>query len=642
MCGIAGIYQLDKTALDVRCLQLAAHHMRHRGPDGEGYLLLNTASGEHSLRSGPETPANVANSVPLESEIGFAPNLGFAHRRLAILDLSPKGHEPITVPGEQYWLTFNGEIYNYVELRDELRARGYEFHTECDAEVLIQAYDAWGIDCLQRFIGMFAFALWDQKRRRLWCVRDRMGVKPFYYVNTPSLFAFASEVKALKVIAPEECCPAMPQLFSFLQYGSVYHAPDTFFEGVRELPGSHYLLIENGVVSEPIRWWDVDLGRTPYDYADPEGEFRRLLQDSVRLRLRSDVPVGTCLSGGLDSSAIVALATGQLDGGRMNSFSVVYPVRGLDESRYINLVAHRFNTIRHEITPTPDHYLETADKITWHQDIPTATPTVYSQYFVMRAAQGNVTVLLDGQGGDELMAGYLSHVVFYLNHLRKHQPGRWLREQTAFSLGVWSHFNAALNWREFGFRAAEYLTHRSSELLTHESRSIAMQHSSIREKRTLHGSDALNNHLYQALFSESIPSLLHYEDRNSMAYGIEARVPFLDHRLIEFSLGIPTHLKIRGVETKRLMRRALRGVLPDEVIDRKDKLGFPTPFSQWLRGPLRSEVNTFLNDAVLKREWYNADQVRRIWQMHQNGSADMSRLIHRLISAEQWYAQHCS
>jgi asparagine synthase (glutamine-hydrolysing) len=628
---------LQGDSVDFRCILQAAHIMQHRGPDDEGYLLLNTTSGEYSPRSGPHTSANVQYPL-VTAPAPFTPDLVLGHRRLAIVDLSPGGHEPMTVAGETLWITFNGEIYNYLELREELRAKGYEFRTESDVEVLLQAYNAWGLDCLNRFIGMFAFVLWDQTRHRLWCARDRLGIKPFYYRITSSQFAFASEMKALRALLPSP--PDMGQLAWFLQYGRVYNAPFTFFEGIRELPGGHYLLIEDGKVCEPVRWWDIDVdkARATYNYDDIEGEFLRLLEDAVRLRLRSDVPVGTCLSGGLDSSTIVALATAGLNGGRMNSFSAVYPVKGLDESRYVEIVANRFNTIQHRTSPTPESFLERMKKITWHQDIPTASSGVYTQNFVMKLAHGNVTVLLDGQGADELMAGYLSHVVYYLNDLRRHSPARWLREQTAFILGVWPRFNPALNWHEMTFRVREYFT-GSQPILNSQFVQLAQQRKNALAPLTPQGSDPLNRHLYKALMRDSIPALLHYEDRNSMAYSIEARVPFLDHRLVEFALAVPADQKIRGPETKVYMRRALQNqnVLPDEVVNRKDKLGYPTPLGQWLRGPLRQEVNAFLNERVFKREWYDLPRIQSIWRDHLHKKRNAEREIYRLITADLWY-----
>lgn len=639
MCGIVGFYHLQHGTANASLALQASHSMRHRGPDGEGYLLLNTATGLHALRNGPDTPEDISYP-PMDTPAEFAPDLVLGHRRLAIIDLSPGGHEPMTVPGEQLWVTFNGEIYNYLELRDELRTLGYAFHTESDVEVLLRAYEAWGTACLDRFIGMFAFALWDQTRRRLWCVRDRMGIKPFYFAVSNDAFAFASEMKALKTLMPEACRVDTTQLAWYLHYGLVFNAPRTFFAGVLELPPAHYLLIERGEVGKPICWWKVDLerARSLYDYSNPESEFLRLMRDSIRMRLRSDVPVGTCLSGGLDSSTIAVLATQQLNGGRMNSFSTLYPVKGMDETNYVDVVVRYCNTIRHEITPTPENYLERLRKIIWHQDIPPATPTVYSQSFVMQLAQGSVTVLLDGQGADELFAGYLSHVIYYLSQLRIQDPGRWLGEQIAFVMGAWPRFNAMLSWREFGFRAFRYLKHGRQPLsfLTHDWIRLAEQRQREIASPHLQSADPLNQLLYRALTVDSIPSLLHYEDRNSMAYSIEARVPFLDHRLVEFGMGLPDHLKVRGPETKVIMRRALKGILPDAIVQRKDKLGYPTPFNHWLRGQLRGEIQTFLEDRGFCHEWIDLEKARSIWRAHLNGVSDMTKIIHRMIAADIW------
>jgi asparagine synthase (glutamine-hydrolysing) len=643
MCGIAGIYHLDGRRVDVSEVLRSSHLMRHRGPDGEGYWLVDTMSGNHSLRNGPDTPPNIVHPA-LQEPTEFAPNLALVHRRLAIIDLSPTGHEPMTIHDQSQWLTFNGEVYNYVELRDDLRAVGYEFQTECDAEVIIHAYRAWGVECLERFIGMFAFALWDQPNRRLFCARDRFGVKPFYYIGTKNTFAFASEIKALQPFAT--LTPDINHLAWFLQYGSVYQAPRTFFHEVQELAGGHYILIENGVVSEPRKWWDVNLERAGslYDYRNIEGEFLRLMRDSVRLRMRSDVPVGTCLSGGLDSSTVVAFATELLNGDRMHSFSAVYPVKGMDESHYVQLVSQHYNTISHQTTPNPSNFLSNVERITWHQDIPSGTPTVYSQNFVMQLAQGNVTVLLDGQGADELFAGYLSYAVVYLKDLLRRDRLSGVQEFARFASSVYPRFFASHNWREFTARVMRFALHgrQPVPILVPEMQEMAALRQRETPHRELNGPDAVNNHLYQSLVRDSIPTLLHYEDRNSMAYGIEARVPFLDHQLAEFVLGVPANQKIRGAETKVFMRRALKGILPDPVVNRKDKLGYPTPFSQWLRGPLRQEVSTYLNDTVLKRDWYCRDQVHKLWSDHVEGKSNNSEAIFRMITAEQWYTQATS
>jgi asparagine synthase (glutamine-hydrolysing) len=258
----------------------------------------------------------------------------------------------------------------------------------------------------------------------------------------------------------------------------------------------------------------------------------------------------------------------------------------------------------------------------------------------MQLAHGNVTVLLDGQGADEMFAGYLGHVVYHLSELRKRNPAQWVGEQIAFLLGVWPRFNAALNVREFGARVWHYLSagRKPLDFLSPDLVGLAEKRLSERVPASLQGADGLNRHLYEALVRDSIPSLLHYEDRNSMAYSIEARVPFLDHRLVEFSMGIPSDMKVRGPETKVIMRKALKRVLPKEVVERKDKLGYPTPLGRWLRGPLRETVHAYLNDTVYQRPWYTVDRLKDLWNQHQREQRNADLIIYRVLTAEQWYA----
>ncbi len=642
MCGIVGQYHLKSAALCPERVVEAAHLIRHRGPDSEGYLLLDTSSGACGLRNGPDTAAGIAYPSIAEP-VAFAPDLVFGHRRLSILDLTPKGHEPMALAGrDDLWITFNGELYNYLEVRAELQARGRVFTTECDVEVLLHAYDEWGVACLDRFLGMFAFALWDQRQRRLWCARDRFGIKPFYYAVSEDCFSFASELKAFPILAPQACEPDLAQIFWAIQFSATVNPPETVFEGVRELPGGSMLLVEGGVVGEPQAWYTLSLerARAAYDYADPAAEFLRLMRDSVRLHLRSDVPVGTCLSGGLDSSTIVALATAALDGGRMNSFSVIYPVKGYDESRFVDLVADRFQTIKHTATPQPEaDFLGQLGQMVWHQDMPVMAAGVVSQNAVMRLAAGNVTVLLDGQGGDELMGGYLSHAVYYYKTLWREQPARWAAGFPAFAFQVWQRYLPGFTFREFLARTQNVLRHGRDRVrfLRPEPERLAYAREARRAPGHLPGADTLNNHLYRAVVSLSIPTLLHYEDRSSMTYSIEARVPFLDHRLVEFSLGIPADLKIRGGEGKHIMRRAVEGILPREVAYRKDKLGYPTPFAAWSRTILRDSIDALLEERVLKRDWYDAAQVRALWRRHLAGEINADRLIHNLVTTELWF-----
>lgn len=343
----------------------------------------------------------------------------------------------------------------------------------------------------------------------------------------------------------------------------------------------------------------------------------------------------------LGFSSIVALATQALEGGRISSFSSVYRVAGFDESRFIDWVADHFQTRRHTISPDPTDYLARMERITWHQDIPTNGASIFTQNDVMKLAQGNVTVLLDGQGADELFAGYLSHVVKHLEILRRHDPLRWAGEFAHFAGAVWSRFNPALSVREFAARIADYARRSPTpqSLLPYELQGETQRH--LQDQRallpSLNGVDALNAHLSAQLLRDSIPALLHYEDRNSMAYGIEARVPFLDHRLVEYGLSIPAAHKVRGADTKIVLRRAMRGLLPDTIVDRKDKLGYPTPFGTWIRGALHDPVREFLFDRVATHDWIDRASITRIWDAHQEGRVNAAGRIASAINADIWW-----
>jgi len=651
VCGIAGIWHYSGGVIDPARIAEAAAIMRHRGPDDEGLWFTHSSTGAHALRKGDDTVSPIPGGHWNDAgdPLPFAPDLALAHRRLSIIDLSPGGHEPLTTPDGDLWLTFNGEIYNYQTLRTELIALGRRFHTQGDGEVILHAYAEWGTDCLHRFVGMFAFALYDRQWRRLWLARDHFGVKPLYYADDGARLAFASEIKALRPLVPSALIPDMSALALFLTDGVVYDAPNTFFQGVRELPGGHHLTVENGRVGAPVCWWDFDLARARavYDYTQPEHEFLRLLDDSVRLQLVGDVPVGTCLSGGLDSSAIVALSTARLRADQpdaaINSFSTVYRVRGMDESRYIDLVSAAYNTRRHTTTPDSRDYLAQLDHITWHQDIPTATPGVYSQNAVMRLAHGNVTVLLDGQGADELFGGYLSYVMAHLNDLRRRDPLKWAPQMAHFAREAWGRFQPWYSARELVSRASGVIRHgrMGAGISSTDMTALAQARRAARATPYLPGADALNQVLYAAVRRDSIPALLHYEDRNSMAHGIEARVPYLDHRLAEFALGVSGDQKIVGAVNKVIMRRALRGTLPDAVVDRRDKLGYPTPFGQWLRtdGALRSEIESYWRDVVMPRGWLDRERAESLWTRHLSGAIDGSAAIHRAITAAMWMHQ---
>jgi len=645
MCGILGQWNLDGKPIDPLQVRRATTLLRHRGPDDEGYLLVDTATGRVLHCGGHDTIA--ALDLPkIENAVGKLFNLAFGFRRLSILDLSPAGHQPMASADGQRWIIFNGEIYNYLELRAELAGHGHEFHTSSDTEVILAAYQQWGYDCLSRFNGMWALALWDATKRELFCARDRLGVKPFYFYFDGRQFIFGSEIKAILEMAPKARQVNQPYLAHFLMTGALDYSDQTFFAGIRALRPAHYLTLQaDAPAITPRRYWDInpEAINSAYDYAHPENTFLDLLQDSVRLRLRSDVPVGTCLSGGLDSSSIVAMSSKLLPHA-INSFSSIYSHPGYSEERFIKLVSQTFKTNAHFTSPDPEKFFVLLRKIVWHLDEPAAGPGVYSQWFVMELASQTVTVLLDGQGGDELFAGYSPYLPLHLlslAHKTVRAPAvlpRLLQDAFAIMRDGRRHFFPELSARQFAQRVIARLSGRRyrADLYLHPEMVEAQRRLAFEIHNPIAEEDALNRKLYQDITRDSIPALLHYEDRNSMAFSIEARVPFLDYRMVEFAMGLPGENKIKGSMTKYFMRQALKDILPEAVRSRRDKMGYPTPLALWLRDSLRAQTEEILHEHFRRRNFYNLPTVERMWQEHRAGTAEHSWHIFRWLTTEMW------
>jgi asparagine synthase (glutamine-hydrolysing) len=644
MCGIAGILRRDGAPASRQTLEWMNSVQSHRGPDGHDVFC-----------EGP---------------------VGLAHRRLAIIDLSEAGLQPMTVEGRT--VVYNGEIYNFRELRAELEVLGHRFSSESDTEVLLRAYLQWGKACVNRFNGMFAFALWDASQGLLFCARDRLGIKPFFYVEDEAGLEFASEIKAL-LHRPERRKPRLRTLVRFLGEGLTDDEWETFFEGVSILPPAHTLTVSQGRsvlerywrVRPELDWQEVigqaaleprafpgRLERTVDDSYFPRVQglqeaaeaFRALLQDSVRLRLRSDVPVGTCLSGGLDSSSVVACASSLLDR-PMETFSSIYPDRGYDEKRYIDDVVSAYETVPNPVQPDGEDLPELFDRIVWHQDEPTGGPGLYSQWRVMQTARSKVTVLLDGQGGDELLAGYHHYFREYLSELAMelHAEGKPLDQvlRQAETIGlVTGHDHGGLADR--AIRRARrpkilklFQRERPGKVKTPAVLHRALASSvSSRDATRMDVDRLFSNSLSQKLHDDltrfSIPALLRYEDRNSMAFSLEARVPFLDHRLVELCFAMPTRLKIAPPLTKLVLRKAMNGRLPASVTQRQDKLGYPTPVANWFRQGLKAWVEDLLTSSSFRGcDLLDTAACLAVWQDHLGGS-DRSWDLWRILHTYRW------
>src|SRR5215472_5436354 len=536
-------------------------------------------------------------------------------------------------------VAFNGEIYNCIELRRELRSF-YRFRSQTDTEVILAAYCHWGPDFVQRLNGMFAFAIWDAQQKLLFAARDRFGEKPFYYYRRPSLLLFASEIKGLLASGMVQAEANAEAIYRFLAYRETDEAEGTFFKDIVALPPAHTLLYlprEDKLVVR--RYWDLDPTAeirfgTEAAYAE---ELLDLLQQSVKIRLRSDVAVGSCLSGGLDSSAIVSLVAAERKGDRQCAFSARFREHAFDEGDFIRPVAQQFSVSNFGVYPDPLRLVEEAERLAWHQEHPFVGPSIYAQWCVMRlAAEHGVTVLLDGQGADECLAGYLGAQAYHYRDLlgRLHWASLaksvWIQATRGGLKGIMSPLLPQ------GLAHGGALPSSLVEPLcmTEEFRHISTVPKTIAPKRF---KSALHNELYQQLRCTMLPKLLRFADRSSMAFSREVRLPYLDHRVVEYLFAIPEAQKICGATTKFVLRNAMRGRLPDAVTNRVDKKGFETPQSAWLRGPLRVWAECILqSNSFRERGWVDQQAALHVWRRFLMHSGRSEALLFRWLSLEVW------
>ena len=549
-------------------------------------------------------------------------------RRLAIQDLSAAGHQPLCNEDGTVWVVYNGEIHNFVELRNELTGLGHRFRSHTDTEVVVHAYEEWGEDCFQRFNGMWALALWDARQRRLLCSRDRYGIKPFVYVDNSNAFAFASEIKALLAMGAVEPSVNHALAYDYLAHGFVDHTSETFFRDVLVLPPGHLLRVTpDDAHARIVRWYELPVSPSPDD--DWAEQFADLFVDSTRLRLVSDVPVGTCLSGGLDSSSIVCTVAELTASGRASlggaAIQKTFSARYADEPRfdegvYIAEVAARSGAERHEVYPTGARLLTDLEELIWHQEEPFGSTSIYAQWCVYALARAEgVTVTLDGQGGDEVVGGYPQQLSPFLTQLvRDGRVREWAREvraahgiagtaaaralvTTALRGALWSlpaPAQRALQTAKATRRYPEWLNGRAET-----APRFAAGLASVRP-----GDKFTAQMLSDLTFG--LPALLRYCDRNSMAHSVEARLPFLDHRLVEQCFSLPAEARIHNGLTKVVLRTAMRDRVPAPVLARRDKIGFATPEAMWLGRELRGLVSEVLaSSSFAERGYVRPDRV---------------------------------
>lgn len=618
MCGITGIFSPAGKPVDTRLLGRMTTALRHRGPDDEGYILAHTLSASvQPLRGSDTIPEITLPDISTRSSLSTNPNLGLGWRRLSIIDLSPTGHQPMANVDQSIWIVFNGEIYNYIELRKELQAKGYVFRTQSDTEVIIHAYSAWGPDCVHHLNGMWGFALYDAIQKILFCARDRFGIKPFYYWWDGTTFLFASEIKALLESAEIPRAANDGMVYDYLAHRILDHTDQTFFESVCQLRPGHWSQIDqNGLQTRQYYQleYNPDLGR--FDEGQSHRlaeEFRERFTDSIRIHLRTDVTLGSCLSGGLDSSSIVCTSnqlifgteavSRAVVGDRQKTFTATYSDARFSEEKFVNSVIRQTHADPHFIQPSSQGLLAELPAFVRAHDEPVISTSMYAQWNVMKlAAQNKVKVLLDGQGGDELLGGYRWHFpVFHGQLLKELRMGDLLREIRS------AHDVTSLSLMGL----AKPLTQKVAKILIPQSLrgsllGIAPYLNNDFATRSSNRATALvktDFNLQQRLWEEetrfNLQQLLHYEDRNSMAFSIEARVPFVEYRLIEFVMKVPAVYKIHNGWSKYLLRRAMEGLLPADIQWRKDKMGFVTPEELWMR-ELHGEFLNLLQQQPLR------------------------------------------
>ncbi|HEY3120314.1 MAG TPA: asparagine synthase (glutamine-hydrolyzing) [Vicinamibacteria bacterium] len=642
MCGIAGVCGGGPD--DSRPLPAMTAALRHRGPDDEGYLLADTRRGWAQPFGGADTVRDL-HLEPWPAAVPAGADVALGCRRLAIIDLTAAGHQPMPAPGGRFWVAYNGEIFNYRELRAELEGLGHAFRTGSDTEVLLAAWSQWGPEALHRFNGMWAFALYDARQRTVFCARDRFGVKPFHYFWDGDVFAFASEIKGLLAHPRVPRRPHDPALRAFLVDGAMDEGEETFFAGILRLGAGRLLTCSVPERRLAVSRWYA-LPEPAAERRDPAG-LRALLEDAVRLRLRSDVDVGTCLSGGLDSSSIVAL-TARLRGDGVRTarraFTVTHPDAEIDESAHAAAVVAATGVQPARTTPTSRELLEDLPALARAQDEPFASSSVYAQWRVMRLArETGVTVLLDGQGADEVLAGYHYHFGPLLAEIARsegwpaalaeaRQAHRVTGRPLSFFLGLLAYHGlpvpAALRARVVA-RAATQSRLPRSLLDPAFAAGDGGGHSERHRPRP-----SLAEERRAEITSTSLPALLRYEDRNSMAFSVEARTPFLDYRLVEWALALPARALIRDGWTKAPLREAMRGALPETVRLRRDKIGFATPESRWLR-EIAPQVREWLGPAARTRPLLRRGRLQS-WLSGLDGARPTPPGLWRLLSVELW------
>jgi asparagine synthase (glutamine-hydrolysing) len=636
MCGIAGFANADGS-IDSALFDRLARRIDHRGPDDSGYLYYSP------------------DGLQLSRELRCAGPLGrcaLASRRLAILDLGEQGWQPMGTSDGRYYIVFNGEIYNYLELRHQLESAGHQFRSQSDTEVLLTAFAYWGKNALTRLVGMFAFAILDTIERRLFLARDFFGIKPLYYTIWRGGFVFSSEIKSLLEL-PDLKRRANPnKIYLYLRFGETDQSPETLLEEIQQLPPGHYMEVplDHTYTSNPICYWKPSLGR-PLDisFEEAASRLRDLFLESVRLHLRSDVPVGAALSGGIDSSSIVA-AMRHLQGRNLeiHAFSFIANDPQISEERWIELLGRSAGVVIHKVRASPGGLTHDLDALITSQDEPFGSTSIYAQYRVFQVArQTGIKVMLDGQGADEILGGYRYFLAARLASLIR--QAKWsdavsFLRKASTAPGTGAFWLLSRSADHLLPESLKQLARRSigRDLIPHWLNTAWFADRGVvpRSSNRRNGHDVLRRQMLETTMETSLPHLLRYEDRNSMAFSIESRVPFLTPRFVNFTLSLPEQFVIAPDGTsKAVFRRAMRGLVPDEILNRRDKIGFATPERAWLT-ELRPWVEQCLvGEGMARLPPLDRSGIHHEWEQILRGKRSFGAHIWRWINLSKWSQQ---
>lgn len=621
MCGIVG-WKSSSQKISETVIRKMADSIVHRGPDGEGFYFSEDNS------------------------------LSFAHKRLSIID-PEHGHQPMISQDKNIIITYNGAIYNFLELRRELLSLGYPIKTYSDTEVLLYSYIHWGEKCLDKLNGMFAFVIYDKTKRKLFGARDRLGEKPLYYFYDKKNFIFASEIKAL--LASDEVKAELDNesLHEYLTF-QYYLEDNTLFNGIKKIKPGHFFVLDESTMNLKIEeYWDIKYNKIDEEQSEEYyvDKLRHLIDDSIILRLRADVPLGSHLSGGIDSSSVAALNALHLgDSLKLETFTGKF-AEGLDydETKYAKEVASSINSNYNEILIKDTDFLDSIEDIIWYMDEPQAGPGVFSQYQVAKFAREKVKVVLGGQGGDEIFIGYTRYLIAYYEKMLKRnidESGEYYKQvlnamtpnlfqmngyqpmmQSLFEKGLFEEDEKRYFRLTDRFASNESIF--SKDFLNEDYNSF----DKFNKIFSKHDTSIVNKMSYYDL-KTFLPSLLHVEDRTSMANSLESRVPLLDHRIIEFAAQIPAHIKFKDGINKYLPKKIFRNTIPNSILDRKDKKGFPTPTNMWFKTSLNEWVNDLLSDRkTLERGLYEKEELLKLI----DGSSKFNRSLWGVINLELWH-----